>query len=249
VSQFTRSFTVEDAEVVGDGRTVRAFAAVFDTPAEVRDVEGHYREQISRSAFDKTIRERGTKFAVLFNHGRTLFGTPSDRYSMPIGVPVEPPRVETLTVEGQQRSGLLTVTRYNETEVGEEALEGVRSGSLPGQSFSGRFVQSSPRVRGKLKADHSGNLPLITRSEIAMTEYGPTPFPVYAEAAILDVRSQALLIARAMLPEMSTPTDEEALANAERAAECGEVEPLSEHSRTLFEFQRLRAQARERGIL
>jgi hypothetical protein len=39
-----------------------------------------------------------------------------------------------------------------------------------------------------------GELPLITRSEIAMKEYGPTVFPVYGEAQILGTRSVSMFL-------------------------------------------------------
>jgi hypothetical protein len=70
-------------------------------------------------------------------------------------------------------------------------LEAIGSGSITGQSFSGRFVQSTPSVpRGGFKPDaRSGELTLVTRTEIAMREYGPTPFPAYSDAAIVGVRS------------------------------------------------------------
>jgi hypothetical protein len=62
-------------------------------------------------------------------------------------------------------------------------LDGIKRGAIRGQSFSGRFV-SSQRSRAP-----RGELPTITRNEIAMREYGPTVFPAYQDAAILGVRS------------------------------------------------------------
>lgn len=177
---FTRSYPLDDIRVRsgGDGRTVEAYAAVFNTPSEIHDRDGHYNEVISPSAFDKTIAERGGKFGVFYNHGLTLHGTPSDRHSMPIGTPVE--------VRADSR-GVFTVTRYNRTPLADEVLEAIHGGAITGQSFSGRMIQSNPR-RGPFRP-RGGELPTVTRSEIALREYGPTPFPAYEDAAIVGIRA------------------------------------------------------------
>lgn len=177
---FTRSYPLDDIRIRsgGDGRTVEAYAAVFDTPTEIRDQDGHYNEVIGRSAFDKTIAERGNKIGVFFNHGLTLHGTPSERHSMPIGTPVE------VRADGR---GILTVTKYNRTALADEVLEAINTGAITGQSFSGRMIQSNPR-RGPYRA-RGGELPTVTRNEIALREYGPTPFPAYEDASIVGVRA------------------------------------------------------------
>lgn len=177
---FTRSYPLDDIRIRsgGDGRTVEAYAAVFNTPSEIRDQDGHYNEVIGRSAFDKTIAERGNKIGVFFNHGLTLHGTPSERHSMPIGTPLE--------VRADSR-GVLTVTRYNRTQLADEVLEAINSGAITGQSFSGRMIQSNPQ-RGPYRA-RGGELPTVTRNEIALREYGPTPFPAYEDASIVGVRA------------------------------------------------------------
>ncbi len=185
MSVFLRSFPLLDIEVRsdGDGRTVDAYAAVFDEPVEIHDAEGHYLERIAPTAFDRTLAQRGIKFGVFFNHGATLYGTPSERYAMPIGTPVE------VRADGR---GLFTRTRYNATPVADEVLEAIRTGAITGQSFSGKFLRSdkpTPKYGFKAKAD--GSLVEVTRMEIAMREYGPTPFPAYEAAAIVGVRHVA----------------------------------------------------------
>lgn len=177
---FTRAYPLDDIKVRsgGDGRTVEAYASVFGTPAEIKDQDGHYNEVIGRSAFDKTIAERGLKFGVFYNHGLTLHGTPSERHSMPIGTPIE--------IRADQR-GVLTVTKYNRTQLADEVLESIREGAITGQSFSGRMIQSDPK-RGPYRS-RNGAIPTVTRTEIAMREYGPTPLPAYEEAGIMGVRA------------------------------------------------------------
>lgn len=185
MNEFTRSFPLEDIKIRsgGDGRTVEAYAAVFDQEVPISDSDGRYLERIDPTAFNKTLADRGTRFSVLYNHGMTIYGTPSDSGAMPIGTPLE------MRADGR---GLLTVTRYNKTPLGEATLEAIASGSLTAQSFAGAFVRSDrAKPRGGFRADAAGGLQLVTRQEIKLREYGPTPFPAYSEAAIVGVRSLA----------------------------------------------------------
>jgi HK97 family phage prohead protease len=185
MTMFTRFVPLDDIRIRsgGDGRTVEAYAAIFNTPAEMSDVDGSYQEQIAPGAFTKTLQERAAQIGVFYNHGRSIDGFPSDRYSMPLGV------VEEIRPDAK---GLLTVTRYSRTDLADEVLEGIRMGAIRGQSFSGMFTKSAPRSqppRGGYHAGRDGSLPLITRTEIALREYGPTPFPAYEGAGIVGVRA------------------------------------------------------------
>lgn len=174
---FERYAPLDDLEVrsTATGRQLHAYAAVFGRDQEIRDREGHYFERIAPTAFDRTIGQRGTNFQVLFNHGRTIHGDSSERYSMPIGVPAE------VRADGR---GLWTVTEIATTPLGDEVLALADSGALRGMSFSGQF--RATRAAGK----GDGGLPVKERTEVAMVEYGPTPFPAYADAAIVAVRSE-----------------------------------------------------------
>jgi HK97 family phage major capsid protein/HK97 family phage prohead protease len=165
----------------GDGRTVTAYAAVFDSPAEVRDQDGHYLEQIHRAAFDRSLQARAGKINVFYNHGKNLYGGASDRGSVPIGTPVE------IATDAR---GLRTVTRYNKTPLAEEILEAIKAGSMRGMSFTGAFLRSDPAGPYYARAD--GALTLVTRQEIALVEYGPTPIPTYDAAEVVGVRSGEL---------------------------------------------------------
>ena len=177
---FARSYPLEDIHVdaSGDGRTVEAYAAVFNVPTEIRDRDGHYMEVIAPGAFDRTIAERGTKFGVFYNHGLTLHGASSERGSVPIGTPLE--------VRADER-GLYTRVRYHKTPLADEVLEAIREGSITAYSFSGRFIRSEPSRVPRRRSD--GELPTVTRTEIRLTEFGPTPMPAYEEASIIGVRS------------------------------------------------------------
>jgi HK97 family phage prohead protease len=180
MTYFTRTVPLQDISIRsgGDGRTVEAYATPFNSPTEIHDQDGHYNEVIAPSAFDKTLAERGIRFGVFYNHALTLHGTPSERGSMPIGTPLE------VQADGV---GLRTVTRYNKTPLADEVLEAINNGDIRGQSFSGRMIQSKPG-RPPYRS-RNGQLQTVTRSEIALREYGPTPFPAYEDASIIGVRS------------------------------------------------------------
>lgn len=179
---YERTFLLDDIAIRsgGDGRTVTAYAAVFNTPAEISDQDGHYLETIANGAFDKTITENAGRVGVFYNHGKTLYGTPSERGSMPLGKPIE--------IRADER-GLYTVTQYNRTPLADEVLDAIKNGDITGQSFSGRFMPGrSQRTRGK-----DGALDSIVRSEVSLREYGPTPMPSYQTASILGVRMEHLV--------------------------------------------------------
>src|SRR5262245_43949882 len=195
-SLFLRSYPLEDIRILSraqgsgyaDGRTVEAYVAVFDREAEIHDGQGHYREVIDRTAFNKAIadsRPQGGRTAwrtgVFYNHGMTLHGTPSDRFSVPLGSPVD--------IRAEER-GLLTVTRYNATSLADEILESIRSGDITGHSFTGRIIRSDPErpPRGGYRMGHKG-LTTVRRHELGLGEYGPTPFPAYVDTAVVGVRS------------------------------------------------------------
>ena len=178
--EFTRSFALEDISVRsgGDGRTVEAYATVFNTPAYVRDQDGEYEEVIHPTAFDRAIEHArnakgGWNIPVIFNHGMTIFHTPSEADSVPIGV-VDSPRSRAV-------------------------LEAIKEGSLTAYSFSGVFKKSDPeppRGRGGFRRDSNGNLTTVKRMISTLREFGPATFPVYQGAEVVGVRAEQ--IARSM---------------------------------------------------
>lgn len=239
MSTYTRAFPLEEirrldaSDGAPDGRTVEAYAAVFDTPAEIRDGEGHYREVIDRTAFNKTLadaeRASALPFGCFYNHGLSIHGTPSERYSMPLGVALE------VRADGR---GLLTRTRYANTPLADEVLELIDAGAIRSQSFTGRIVRSDPgrpAGGGRYRPSREGRLPLVRRMELGLREYGPTPFPAYKEAAVVGVRAALLYdidldaddldLAEQIAAEVE-PTDPDTPAGAVSRA----GEPLVEHS-------------------
>lgn len=177
----TRAAPIIDIEIQrgGDGRTVTAYAATFDDPYEVRDEHGHYEEQINRAAFNRVLGRGIAQVQVLFNHGRTIGGTPSEKFSMPLGVP--------LSITAEPR-GLLTVTRYSKTALADETLELIAEGAIRAQSFRGPIFDTKARGMGQR------GLPVLERMALGLLEYGPAPFAVNAGAEMLAVRSLDQLV-------------------------------------------------------
>lgn len=191
--ELVRSVPLLDYEIErgGDGRTVTAYAATFGDPYEVVDFEGHYDEVINRAAFNRAIGRGHTSVQVLYNHGKTLSGTPSSEFSMPIAVPVE--------VKAEER-GLLTRSRYLKTPLADQVLEMWREQAIRAQSFRGQIFRSAPPRRG------ANGRPLIERLELGLIEYGPAPFATNQGADLVAIRS-ALLEDR--LEALGDLTDEE----------------------------------------
>lgn len=177
---FARQFPLTNIEIArsGDGRTVEAYAAVFDTPTYINDEFGEYEEVIARTAFNRTLAHGISRIGVFYHHGMTLFGTPSELGSVPIGHPVD--------VRADAK-GLFTLTRFNQTPLADSVLEAIRNGDIKGYSFRGAIYQSTPNKVPRRKPGQS--MPRVTRTELGLREYGPTPTPAYPEAAILALRS------------------------------------------------------------
>lgn len=177
--ELVRSVPLLDYEVErsGDGRTVTAYAATFENPYEVVDFEGHYDEIINRAAFNRAIGRGTDRVQVLYNHGKTLSGTPSSEFSMPIAVPIE--------VRAEPK-GLLTRSRYLKTPLADQVLEMWREQAIRAQSFRGQIFRSAPPRSGP------NGRPIIERLELGLIEFGPAPFAVNQGADLVAIRSALL---------------------------------------------------------
>lgn len=221
VTAYTRSFPLEDISIRsgGDGRTVDAYATVFDVPARIRDEDGQYEEVNDRTMYNKAIADaqpaggrQSWRVGVFYNHGLTIWKTPSDLYSMPVGVPLE--------IRPEPR-GLFTRTRYNRGELCDQILEGINSGSLTTYSVSGAYLRSDPPVpRMGFRPGRDGKLQTVRRMEATLREYGPTPFPAYPGAEVVGVRAEQI----ASLLGTLDPDERERLVNMLRSSTP--LEPL-----------------------
>lgn len=233
ILRYQRFWPLDDIEISRahkDGRTVEAYATVFDDPYPVSDQYGDYDERVERSAFNKWLGDGGiTRAMCLYNHGFNIHGGPSDAYSVPLGTPLE------IRPDGR---GLKTITRYNEGPDADRVLEAIRNGAIRGQSFRGRIVRSTPNQR-RYSVGRDGSRTTVTRHELGLTDYGPTPMPVNSGAEILAVRSLAaqLGVSTDDLAELirnspTTPLGEPEASSTTSSLEAGAEEPLarSEHS-------------------
>jgi HK97 family phage prohead protease len=261
-SELVRDVPLEDYHIVraGDGdstgRVVEAYMTVFDEPTEIRDGQGRYQEIIDRAAFNKRIadlqRSRNGFAAakVFYNHGMTIHGSPSDRYSMPVAVCEE--------IRADSR-GPVTRSRYLDTPLGNEVLEMWRSGAITAQSFTGAIVRSSPELqRGRTYEPRGGQLQTVRRLELGLKEFGPTPFPAYQGAELVGVRMSPLGTWTAADDDEEidetdelgrTEVDDEALPPDGEAAAGGppEVHPSRDHAHRLL-VMRTEQMCREAGI-
>jgi HK97 family phage prohead protease len=237
---YARSWALDGIEILrsgkgGDGRTVEAYATPFDVLTEITDKHGHYNERIHRSAFTRTLSHGIDRVGVYYHHGMTLHGTPSDLGSVPIGSPVE------IRPDGR---GLRTVTRYNMTPLADAVLAAIDNGDIRGYSFRGPIFKSNPQRIPRARP--GAPLPTVTRMELGLIEYGPTPTPAYADAGIMAVRSLLEDFLHRAHPASATP-DEDSETPATPDPGLGTEDPPEGHSARL-DLLRLRAAVRDRGI-
>lgn len=186
---YDRAFALEGIEILsrakgGDGRTVEAYAAVFNSPQEINDAHGHYTERIHPTAFARTLANGAASRALLlFNHGRTVVdGRPDSLAQVPIG------RSVSIAADGR---GLRVVDRYNKSPLAESVLEAIRADDIRGYSFRGQIFRSDPQRVPRARPGQP--LPDVARMELGLSDYGPTPTPYYTGAAILAVRSATMV--------------------------------------------------------
>jgi HK97 family phage prohead protease len=186
---YARAFALDDIAVLsrakgGDGRTIEAYAAVFNTPTEIHDRNGDYMEVLHPTSFNRTIANGADRRSLyMYNHGmRVVDGQPDSLAQVPIGSP--------LSIKADGR-GLRTVARVNKSSLGEATLAAVENGDIKGYSFRGNAYRSDPERTPRVKAGQP--LPTVTRMELSLADFGPTPTPYYVGAEILAVRSAGML--------------------------------------------------------
>ncbi len=252
---YTRSFALDDISIRagGDGRTVDAYATVFDIPAHIRDQDGEYEEVNDRAMYNRAVADAAPaggrqtwRVGVFYNHGMTIYQTPSDLYSMPVGVPLE------IKPDGR---GLFTRTRYVAGQLGDLIVDGIREGLLTTYSVSGAYLRSDPSVpRGGFRKGRDGMVPTVRRMEATLREYGPTPFPAYPEAEGVGMpgeRERLALMLRSGAPvdspDVDASDDDSGLVAEDSRRH--EAETRSGRSpREEIEVQRARFLARQREL-
>lgn len=217
------------------GREVTAYAAVFDEDAEIQDQHGHYVEGINRSAFNRTLSHGIQRVHVVYNHGMDLSGRPNGLLSVPFASPLE------IKPDGR---GLLTRSLYNDGELADAVLAAWQGGQVRGQSFRGRVYQS--RKTGKV-----GKLDRIERTELGLTEYGPTHAPAYEGAGLVAIRSQEELaeLIRTMIDEkIGTHDASPTTATPEPGPGSGDS-PAGHSNRLIARRNAMLLRARDLGVI
>jgi HK97 family phage prohead protease len=233
-----RSFEVADFDIKRgrSGRTVTAYAAVFDQDAEISDGHGHYIERINKSAFNRTLSHGIKRVGVFYNHGYDLSGKPNGLLAVPFATPEE------IRPDGK---GLLTVSRYNDGELADAVLAAWEGGQITGQSFRGTVFQSR-------KGAKDGRLPRIERTELGLKEYGPTHSPAYDGAGLVAIRSQEDLaeLIRSMISDMTGTPSASPVSSATSTEEPSATgDPHRVHSsRTIARRNAMRMRALELGV-
>jgi phage head maturation protease len=193
----TRAFAIDDAGVRpgrvscdtcgrdATGRMVDSYAAVFGVETEIIDERGRYMEELDAAAFNRTIdlisrSKAGLRgIGVFYHHGKTLYDTPSEMGSVPLG------HDAAIRADGR---GLLASTHYSTNDFAERILQGIKDGDINGNSFTGRIIRSDPDRLPR--ARRGAPLPKVRRLEMGLSEHGPTPLPFYEDAVPVAIRSQ-----------------------------------------------------------
>jgi HK97 family phage prohead protease len=161
-----RSFSWE-SRASGDGRTLEGYAAVFNSPARIRDMVGEFDEVILPGAFRSSL-ERRTP-VLQFEHGRDpRVG------AVPIG---------SITDIREDDSGLYVRARLFDNPVVEPVRQAIAERAVTGMSF--RFSIPSG---GDEWSSRKGEPDLREIREADTAECGPVVFPAYDQTSV-SVRS------------------------------------------------------------
>lgn len=152
-----------DYEVRGDGRTLEGYAAVFNSPTQIRDVGGDFEETILPGAFTRSLK---TRLPILqWDHGKDpRVGT------VPIG------SIQNLAEDSR---GLHVRARLYDNAVVEPVRQAIEGKSIRGMSF--RF--GVPAGGDEWPTRDKRNV-----RDADVHELGPVAFPAYDETSV-SVRS------------------------------------------------------------
>lgn len=160
------------ADDESDGRigTLYGYAARFNTPTLINSWEGRFTEQIAPGAFKRTLKDRGDRVKVLFNHG--MDPSIGDK---PLG---RPERMD------EDADGLYVEVPLDDTSYNRDLVASLRSGALDGMSFRFSVVREKWQ-----ESDDPKVLPVRIIQEAKLYELGPVTFPAY-EATTAGVRGR-----------------------------------------------------------
>lgn len=155
---------VFEMEPSADGLTLEGYAAVFNTPTQIRDWEGDFEETILQGAFRRTLAQRMP--VLMFNHGKhPLIG------DMPLGV---------IRQAAEDSKGLYISARLTDNWLIQPVRDAIHDGGLHGMSFRFTVPKGGDRWtdRNTKRSIH----------DLDSKEMGPVVFPAY-EPTTVSVRS------------------------------------------------------------
>jgi Escherichia/Staphylococcus phage prohead protease len=159
-----RSLQLDTIELEGaEGRTLHARLFSWDTISRVSDGKSPYDESWKRGVFGQSIRraqrlKRG--WPLMYNHAVQ---------NLPIGM---------VSMVHERDDGPWMTSKISRTSLGDDIIELIKDGAIPGVSINGRNIKSRRNQAG-----------VIERMEVALDEISVTPFPALQGADELVLRS------------------------------------------------------------
>ncbi|MDT8442368.1 MAG: HK97 family phage prohead protease [Desulfuromonadales bacterium] len=151
---FYKAVNVGEIKADLDRRTFEGYASTFGNVDLVGDV-------VVRGAFSKTLKERGDRVKVLWQH------------DAPLGKPTE---------MHEDSEGLWVKGKVSKTRLGDEALELMRDGVVDSMSIGYAPLKSDP------DPDRKG---VTLLKEVKLYEFSPVTFPANESARIAGVKALA----------------------------------------------------------
>jgi HK97 family phage prohead protease len=163
-----------------EGRTLHARLFKWNTISRVQDVgRPPYDEEWMRGVFAQSIRsiERSKRgWPLMYNHGMQT--------GVPLGV---------VSMVHERDDGPWMTSKISRTTFGDDLIELIKDGAVPGVSVRGRNIKS-----------RRNDANVVQRMEVAIEEVSVTPFPQLIGADELVLRAQqaeAIVVARTELSD------------------------------------------------
>lgn len=221
MSQITRAFADLSVRADREGRTVTGIVVPFDTVARVSDGGPSYDEKFQRGSFAKTIRERGDRVKLLYQHNSRE----------PIG---------RATLLREDVSGLYGEFRVSAVPDGDRALELIRDGVL--DSFSVGFAPVKDEKRDGVTV--RTEVALREASVVTFAAYETARIQSLRQAlADLPEDERAALLRDLGIPVFALTADGQPRDHAD--------EPVVDHSRRRNHLRQMAfiAAARQKGLI
>ena len=158
-----------------DGNTLVGYPILFNVWTEISGWEGNFMERIAAGALTKTLKERGDRVKVLFNHG--FDPSIGDK---PLG---KPTRME------PDDTGMFVEVPFADTSYNQDLKALIRADAIDGQSFRFSVIRDTEDAEPGPSDENPKGLPERTIEELRLYEFGPVTFPAY-DATTVGVRAR-----------------------------------------------------------